>query len=118
MPASASDFNQFTGIVPPGSLNTSVIDFEGNMVLGMIIIPTPVNGTLASGSLQFSVGINNGTLYPLNDATNTRVSVSFGAAATAYTLAAVQGIAPYRYVRVSVNPAQGAGCRLVFPTKN
>lgn len=110
-------FNQFSGTIAPGGTVSQTIDTEGWMVTGLIVAPLVVGGTLASGSLQFSVGFVPGTLYPLNDNTNTRVSISFGTAATAYTLAAVQGIAPYRYVRVTIT-SQGLGARIVLPVKN
>lgn len=114
---SATQYNQFSGTIGAGGTTSEVIDTEGWMVTGLIVAPLIAGGTLASGSLQFSVGINSGTLYPLNDVSNTRVSISFGTTPTAYTLSAVQGIAPYRYIRVTIT-SQGLGARIILPVKN
>lgn len=109
-----AQFNQLTGTIAPGGTQSQIIDLGSFPLMGLIIAPT--TGTLTAGSLQFSVGFTQGTLYPVVDSTNTAVSLSFGTDAQAYSLAALLVLAPYRYVQVTLT-AQPNGAKIILPVK-
>lgn len=114
----ANRSDQFTHlratIASGGSLSNSV-DFAGWQLPGMVLAPS---GTaMIAGSISFQVSLDDVTYYPLNDSTNTLISVPHGTSGVAYGAAAIQAIAPYRYLRCLDSSAQPTGSVISFPVK-
>lgn len=115
MPLHADQLNQFkVTIASAGSLSTSV-DMEGWTVPGMMV--QPAGTSMVAGSISFQVSVDNSTFFPLNDSTNTLISVPHGTSGVAYGAAVIQAIAPYRYLRVLDSSVQPTGVNVIFPVK-
>lgn len=110
-------FNQLSGTIGASGSLTRVIDTEGFDVHGLILRPSSGTGTLAAGTVQFRVGVLPGTVYPLVDATNTRVGFPNDTSALAYSFVAVQCLRPYRYVQVETSVNQTQAVDVLLPVK-
>lgn len=113
----ADQFNQLSttiGAVGGGTLSTS-LDLEGWPVLGLMVIP---QGTaVVAGSLSMFVSVDNVNFYALHDANNANISIPHGTAATAFSLAAIQALSPYRYVKFLDSASQPTGMKITVPVK-
>lgn len=115
MPLHADQLNQFRATIASGGSLSNSLDLEGWNLPGMIV---QASGTaMVAGSISFQVSVDNSAFFPLNDSTNTLISVPHGTSGVAYGAAVVQAIAPYRYVRFLDSSAQPTGSTITIPEK-
>ena len=112
----ADQWNQLSGTMAAGGSLSQVIDTSGYDLQGLIARPVGTL-TLTAGTIQFRVGVVEGTLYPLVDGANARVGLPISTTGVAFSFVAVQAIRPYRYVQVEHSTAMVNGATITLPVK-
>lgn len=115
MPLHSDQSNQFKATISSGGSLSNSLDLSGWNLPGMIVSPSGTS--MLAGSISFQVSVDNSTFFPLNDSTNTLISVPHGTSGVAYGAAAIQAIAPYRYIRFLDSSAQPTGSTITIPEK-
>lgn len=110
-------FTQKVGTIAASGSLSPIYDTEGFSVHGLIVRRNSGSGTLVAGTVQFRVGFQPGTVYPLYDNTNTRVGLVNGTSDIAYSWASLQVIRPYRYVQIETVANQTQAVDVILALK-
>lgn len=105
--------NSLHGTITAGGTLTSQIDLMEYSLIGLMTTTSMTAGTLTF----YTTATDNGQLVAIKDSSGTNVSI--GPVSGLYALKATDlaFLAPYRYVRISIDRAQASGLEFTLPVK-